>query len=319
MFGWPHSEIEKECEMLGKAGYMGVKVFPPQESVYTNEWPQNGELNPWWFMYQPVSYKLEGRMGSREELKSMIDTCRSHGVRVYADAVVNHMSGGGNDVWPEHRNGGGNWCATWSAKDSTGSSPYYTHSFMFENSTNSGLRPGDEFPGVPYHPTDFHCERPLNSWNSAFDLNYGWLTGLTDLNTESPYVQQRIAHYFSDLLSIGFSGFRMDAAKHIQPTDIAAIFKKFKDTMGGDDLPEDWITYLEVLIGGEKDLLMCNEKSGYNYAKGFDNAMTSAGLSQNDINKVKIWESAYPKEFPICGYWVIPSERFAAQLDCHDD
>ena len=47
--------------------------------------------------------------------------------------------------------------------------------------------------------------------------------------------------------------------------------------------------------------------------------MTAAGLSQSDIAKVKIWESAYPKEFPICGNWVIPSERFVAQNDCHDD
>ena len=61
----------------------------------------------------------------------MIQTCRKAGVRIYADAVVNHMSGGGNDVWPEHRNGGGGgYCAKWGAKESTGGSPYYTHNFM---------------------------------------------------------------------------------------------------------------------------------------------------------------------------------------------
>jgi alpha-amylase len=31
--------------------------------------------------------------------------------------------------------------------------------------------------------------------------------------------------------------------------------------------------------------------------------MRDAGLSDNDIYKVKIWESAYPKEFPECGSW----------------
>lgn len=30
MFGWPYEDIEQECEMLGKAGYLGIKVFPPQ-------------------------------------------------------------------------------------------------------------------------------------------------------------------------------------------------------------------------------------------------------------------------------------------------
>jgi alpha-amylase len=47
--------------MLGKAGYMGVKVFPPSESVLDFEHPENGELNPWYWMYQPVSYRLVSR------------------------------------------------------------------------------------------------------------------------------------------------------------------------------------------------------------------------------------------------------------------
>lgn len=66
-------------------------MFPPQESVLSNEWLQNNELNPWYFIYQPVSYRLQGRSGTREQLRDMIVTCRKAGVRVYADAVVNHM------------------------------------------------------------------------------------------------------------------------------------------------------------------------------------------------------------------------------------
>ena len=96
-------------------------------------------------------------------------------------------------------------------------------------------------------------------------MNNGWLSGLTDVDTESEYVRERIAAYFADLLSIGFSGFRMDAAKHIKPDSIAAILAKLKTNMGGTDLPQDWITWLEVLLGGEKDMLMCNPNSGYNY------------------------------------------------------
>jgi alpha-amylase len=39
--------------------------------------------------------------------------------------------------------------------------------------------------------------------------------------------------------------------------------------------------------------------------------MKAAGLSENDVQKIKIWSSDYPKEFPICGYWETPSERLA--------
>lgn len=56
MFGWSHADIEEECEALAAMGWMGVKVFPTMESVMSDEWPQNGELNPWYFYYQPVSY-----------------------------------------------------------------------------------------------------------------------------------------------------------------------------------------------------------------------------------------------------------------------
>ena len=263
MFGWHYPDIEAECEALGKMGYMGVKVFPPQESVITNKWPQNGELNPWWFDYQPVSYKLSSRHGTRDELGSMINTCRSAGVRVYADAVVNHMAGNGNDMWPDHRNGGGSWCTHWGPKDATAKSPYFTDGFMYENCKKTGARPGIEFPSVPYGPLDFHCERSLNSWNDPFQLNYGWLTGLCDLDSEAEYVRSRIAAYFTDLIGIGFSGFRWDAAKHIKPESIAAILAKFKENMGGA-MPEDFITWLEVLLGGEKDLLMCSDND-YSY------------------------------------------------------
>lgn len=69
------------------------------------------------------------------------------------------------------------------------------------------------------------------------------MVNLADLNTETDYVRQRIADYFTDLLGMGFSGFRIDAAKHISPTNLAAIFKKFKDNLGGS-IPDDFITYL---------------------------------------------------------------------------
>lgn len=317
LFGWAYEDIEKECESLGKMGYLGVKVFPQQEAVISYEQIQNGQLNPWYFVYQPVSYRLTSRMGTREQLRKMIVTCRNHGVRVYADAVINHMSGSGNDNFPTHRNSNGGHCAMWGAKNGTDGSPYYTHGFAYELCPFSNEKPGLEFPSVPYEPKDFHCERPLRSWSSGFDLNYGWLVGLSDLNTEKTYVQQRIADYLTDLLSIGFSGFRIDAAKHISPDSLSKIFQILKRNLGGGELPEDFITWLEVIIGGEKDLLMCSDND-YSFGKNFEKLLSQHGMSNNDIFKIKIWSSDYPKEHPICGYWAISSERLAIQNDDHD-
>eukprot|EP00935_MAST-01C_sp_MAST-1C-sp1_P001583 g1583.t1 len=316
MFGWPHKDVEAECPKLGALGYLGVKVYPTQEQVMSTQ-PFQKVINPWYFMYQPVSYRLSGRMGSRDELRSMIHACRKAGVRVYADAVINHMSGGGNDANYAHRNGNGGSCTTWGAKttsmamhnsadtrtitsrgagaNTTGGSPYYTQNYAYECSKTTGRPPSQEFPAVPFGPVDFHCERVLNSWTDPLDLNAGWLTGLTDLNTERPNVQKRIADYLTDLLAIGFSGFRIDAAKHIQPDDLVAIFTQLRANLGGA-LPADFITWWEVLLGGEADLLMCNAASGYNYGAYLESALAKAGFSTEDIRKVKIWNSGYPKE-----------------------
>ena len=109
---------------------------------------------------------------------------------MYDDAVVNHMTGGGNDIL-NHRNGSDDWCTTWGAKDGTDHSPFFTHSWTYEYAENTGLIPGVEYPWAQYIATDFHCERSLNSWTDPFQLNYGWLSGLADLDTEAR-LRQRI-------------------------------------------------------------------------------------------------------------------------------
>jgi alpha-amylase len=328
LFMWPHTDVAKECEMLSKMGYMGVKLFPAQEQIMSFETFSN-DLNPWYFAYQPVSYRLQGRMGSRDDLRTAISTCRKLGVRVYADAVINHMTGGGNDANPNHRNPNAN-CSPWGIKNSSltinsvgtasaaGPSPMYTQSYVYTEGTYTGKPPSQEFPAAHLGPTDFHCERPLNSWTDPLMLNAGWLSGLVDINTEKETVQDRIADYLTDLISIGFSGNRVDAAKHIAPDDIVAIYTKFRNNLGGK-LPADYISWLEILLGGESDLLMCNPSSGYNYGLYLEQAFAAAGWDSEDIQKIKIWNSGYPKE-PEKGYGcgTISPTRNAVQNDDHD-
>lgn len=86
--------------------------------------------------------------------------------------------------------------------------------------------------------------------------------------------------------------------------------------MGGH-LPADFIAWLEVIIGGEKDLLACQENS-YDFYGYLTKALASHGLSKEDIDKIKIWSSDYPREHPVCGRWVLPSTRFVIQNDDHD-
>ena len=61
-----------------------MQVSPPNEHI-------TGPA--WWTRYQPVSYKIESRNGTREQFAAMVRRCAAAGVAVYADAVTNHMAG----------------------------------------------------------------------------------------------------------------------------------------------------------------------------------------------------------------------------------
>ncbi|WP_250443737.1 carbohydrate-binding module family 20 domain-containing protein [Actinotalea sp. C106] len=187
LFQWPWTSIARECTTtLGPAGYGYVQTSPPQEHVQGPEW---------WTSYQPVSYRLESKLGTRAEYASMVATCRDAGVEVIADVVINHMSG---------KSEGGIGFA---------GSPFEHYSY----------------PGI-YQPQDFNdCRREIRDYTDAWEVQHCDLVGLADLRTGSTYVRDRIAAYLEDLLSLGVRGFRIDAAKHMPVEDVEAILTGLDD------------------------------------------------------------------------------------------
>jgi alpha-amylase len=218
-FGWPHNDLEKECELLSMAGYLGAKLFPVHEQLMSDR-PEviSGTLNPYYFMNQPVSYNLDGRMGTREQLASLINTCRSKGVRIYVDVVLNHFTVAGNDVQDHRSDKVNNKCTEWGPRTSSApyerQSPFFTHNSTYENNFNSKNPPSNEFPGAAIGPEHFHCTRLVSpNSSSLFELNNGWILSLTDLDTSQDYVRERQAAYLVELLSLGVSGFGINYAK----------------------------------------------------------------------------------------------------------
>ncbi len=86
-------------------------------------------------------------MGTRDDLRKMIATCRGLNVRVYADAVLNHMTGGGNDASLTHRDGN---CNMWTMKNSSASapSPFYNQDYQYIPNQNTGLPPSQVRRGL---------------------------------------------------------------------------------------------------------------------------------------------------------------------------
>ncbi|MBT8226077.1 MAG: alpha amylase C-terminal domain-containing protein [Dactylosporangium sp.] len=148
----------------------------------------------WWTSYQPVSYEIAGRLGDRTAFQAMVDTCHAAGVKVIADSVINHMTAGSGT--------------------GTGGTTYTKYAY----------------PGW-YSDWDFHsCRTDITDYTNRTNVQECELVGLSDLDTGSDYVRGTIAGYLDDLASLGVDGFRIDAAKHIAASDLAAIKAKMSDS-----------------------------------------------------------------------------------------
>ncbi|MGW7284372.1 carbohydrate-binding module family 20 domain-containing protein [Streptomyces sp. NPDC054847] len=182
MFEWKFDAVARACtDSLGPAGYGFVQVSPPQEHIQGSQW---------WTSYQPVSYRIAGRLGDRAAFKSMVDTCHAAGVKVIADSVINHMSAGSGT--------------------GTGGSAYTKYNY----------------PGLYSSPDMDNCTSQINNYQDRGNVQNCELVGLADLDTGEEYVRGRIAGYLNDLLSLGVDGFRIDASKHMPADDLAAIKAK---------------------------------------------------------------------------------------------
>ena len=182
LFEWKFASVARACtDSLGPAGYGYVQVSPPQEHIQGSQW---------WTSYQPVSYKIAGRLGDRAAFKSMVDTCHAAGVKVVADSVINHMAAGSGT--------------------GTGGSAYQKY----------------DYPGIWSGADMDDCRSEINDYGNRANVQNCELVGLADLDTGEPYVRDRIAAYLNDLLSLGVDGFRIDAAKHMPAADLTAIKAK---------------------------------------------------------------------------------------------
>lgn len=203
---------------------VGVQLFQWTWDAIAAECPRLGETgygwvltsppqehvlgSEWWTQYQPVSYLVESRLGDREQFEAMVGACHDAGVQVIADAVVNHMTG---------RDSGTGWAGS-----------------TFEHY---------EYPGIWTFEDFHHCDTSdsdIENYRDADQVQSCELVNLADLATERENVRTRLSEYLADLRDLGVDGFRIDAAKHMPPEDVAAIL---------EPLPDDTVVIQEVIYG----------------------------------------------------------------------
>lgn len=230
LFEWKWTDIENECAYLEEKGYGSVQVSPPNEHAVIAD-----AGYPWWQRYQPVSYELtNSRSGTIAQFESMVETCwKDHGVKIIVDAVVNHMAAG---------SGVGSNGNTFS-----GASSYFLYN-----------KDGVEYR---FGGNDFHSQCSINygqQFVSGGEIRNCWVAGggLPDLKTEdNAWVRARITDYLNSMVEMGVAGFRIDAAKHMNPDDITTItsnLQNLRSDNGWFSNNERPYVFQEVIYGGNQ-------------------------------------------------------------------
>ena len=277
LFEWNWPSVATECtDVLGPKGYGAVQVAPPEDSIRIP-----GTTHAWWDVYQPVGYDLNSRMGNEAQFQSMVATCHAAGVKVYVDAVINHMSG----------------------NDQTSTDSYGGDSFDVSSKTYSE---------VPYGPADFHTspancpnsDMSIQDWNSQTQVQECDLENLADLYTESDDVRAKIAAYLNKLISYGVDGFRVDSAKHINQADMANMESRLNNTLWGQ---RPYILQ-EVALGGTGNLAPAAFESNGSVI-GFDYADALKNQFQGNIANLKTFGQSWGLE---------PSDKDGAMVANHD-
>lgn len=299
LWEWSWPSIARECTTtLGPAGYGGVQVAPPANSLSrTAADPETGGpggvVHPWWEVYQPATYELTSRMGTEAQFAAMVTTCRAAGVKVYVDAVVNHMTGQGTT-------------------SSTGAG--YEH---FSYATSADAPAGSLYGAEDFHQRGAGLDRCPSSTGGIEDYNdEGQVTrcellGLADLRTDVPATRAKVVAYLNGLIDLGVSGFRVDAAKHVPAADLSSIRDALHETADGER--PQWA--LEVVpdspgILSQRAATQVGTVLGFDYAYQLKNAFKSYPLgASGNITSLRVFgEDA----------GLVPSDKSLVFVSNHD-
>lgn len=151
----------------------------------------------------------------------------------------------------------------------------------------------------------FHDNGEIASYSSRRQVTQGDLLGLHDLNTQDKAVQNYILEYLKSVIEAGASGFRFDAAKHVELPDD-------KDTFASDF----WPTVLDngakfqygEILQGENDRIDAYAEIMHVTASNYGEAIRRAAGGNMSISNLKSYGSSK-----------VDDDRFVTWVESHDN
>ncbi len=181
-WNWSMQTVTDHLEEIANAGFSAIQISPMQpQKDYTGI--GLWEAN-WWKLYQPLAFSIatqDNSIGTKADLQALCQAADAYGIKIIVDVVANHMAG----------------------------SNYATLD-----------------PAIQAYEPQIYDQNLIHDYNQAVndssirDVTQGSLSNLPDLDTSSPIVQQRVLSLLEEYVDVGVTGFRFDAAKHIEtPSD----------------------------------------------------------------------------------------------------
>ena len=161
-------EIEQKIEKIKAQGFDAIQI-PPIEPL------KEEDKTVWWKAYQPISFSIGNVYGTKEELIKFCRECEQIGLRVYADAIINHMAA-------DNQN------------------PLIPHEKVDAKLRNN--------------PAYWKEKINVSDWHNREDVIHHCMN-LPGLNVYNRDVEDMIVAFLNELIDCGITGFRFDAAKSI--------------------------------------------------------------------------------------------------------
>lgn len=258
---WSANTIKAHMDEIADAGYTSIQTVP----MSTIKGPEHGMVftENWYYVYQPSGTGIGNKViGTEAEIKAMTEEAHKHGIRVIADAVINHFT------------------SDWNAVESDWKDRKYFHGDfdVCQKSKPEAIR-GDAI-----------------DYGNRWQVTQCHLLGLLDLNTQSQEVANRMKDYLTRAVAAGVDGFRYDAAKHIELPDEFQTHSPYYDTI----LPNGaQYQYGEVLQGDsglnaaaypalfDKYSSNGGGNTGSHYGKAIRGAIKSGRMNANSLRDLQ--------------------------------
>jgi glycosidase len=182
--------IEQKLDYLKALGATAIWISP----IVLNTEGQFHGYSAWNF------YEVAPHWGSISNLQHMVQAAHARGLLVIDDIVVNHAGDlvtGSGSGYPNF-----NYLAG------------YTLGYV--NSSKTYPAPFNLTATNPSLTNLFHNYGNIQDYNNTNQVVLGWLSGLNDFRTETPYVRSNLAAIYEYWINqIGFDGFRVDTALEV--------------------------------------------------------------------------------------------------------